>query len=70
MKIQFTIFTLAILVAGCGCSTMQKMPLQPGEQIWFSTKERAAEFRLQSGINTEHTSRVVTIDEPVQLRFD
>ena len=68
MNKLFTVSMLALLVSGC--STMQKMPLQPGEQIWFSTKERAAEFRLQSGINTEHTSRVVVIDEPVQLRFD
>lgn len=70
MKIQLTIFTLAILATGCGCSTTQKMPLQPGEQIWFESKERADIFRGLSHQNRGHTSRVVTIEEPIRIEFD
>lgn len=53
-----------------GCSTMQKMPLQPGEKIIFNSRERANEFRQASGINTQNSGSVVEVDQPVHLKFD
>jgi len=62
---------LAVAITGCaGCKTTSKMPLQPGESVWFESKERADEFRAASGQNQDHTSRVVVIDQPTQLVFD
>jgi len=61
---------LSFILCGCGCSTMQKMPLQPGEKIIFNSRERANEFRQASGINTQNSGSVVEIDQPVHLKFD
>lgn len=62
---------LALVITGCsGCKTTTTMPLQPGEQIWFESKERADIFRGLSHQNRGHTSRVVVVEEPIRIEFD
>ena len=58
------------LLLGCGCSTTQRMPLQPGEKIIFEDSDRAARFRSASRNDPYHTNRVVQITEPTVLTFD
>lgn len=58
------------LLLGCGCSTVQKCPLQPGEKIIFQDEARANAFRVASRNDASATGRVVRIEQPVVVVFD
>ena len=58
---------LIACVAACGCKTVNEFPLQPGDKVVFTSRERANGFREASGNNVNNTNRVVEIDQPTSL---
>lgn len=62
-----TTLIFAVCVALCGCKTMTEFPLQPGDKVFFTTRERANDFRDASGNNYGATNRVVEIDQPTSI---
>ena len=68
MKNILLISALCLLTSGCAVTyTGVQTPLQPGEKVIFSTRERADEFRRVSGNDLNHTNRLVEITSPTTL---
>lgn len=69
MKTLLSILCCVVAV-GCGCSTTQRMPLQPGESVIFQDADRANHFRQVSANDPTNLGRVVRITQPTRLEYD